>query len=115
MPDETELLDAIKNYRDREFASIITVMVGIAAETHPEALRAALGKVFDLGALESEAKRLAGVLQQRRDEAHQVLELLRAVYRGLDLIEERLDGLEYRAEKLERAAVNGKPQRETVQ
>jgi hypothetical protein len=58
-PTRDELLTALSRTRDERFAVMLTLAIGIAAETHPDELRKAMAQVFDLTAYEAEAVKLS--------------------------------------------------------
>lgn len=49
---------AIARARDYQMANWLTLTVGLAAEQHPDVLREALGKVFDLSAVETNMRNM---------------------------------------------------------
>ena len=56
-----EMEHALKRYRDFNFGVWLSVAVELAAREHPELLRQALARVFDLSAVEEMTKRLLSV------------------------------------------------------
>jgi hypothetical protein len=101
-----ELLRAAAQLRDRQLAGMVAVVIGLAAETHPEELRAALGKVFDLRAVEESTRRIMAVLADAQAAAHaaasETRHLLDAISQDVDRLEQRIDGLTFEAERLGR-------------
>lgn len=98
--DRDAAVAALAGYRDRRFAELLVVAMGLAAETHSEELRAALASVFDLDAVEERTRQINAVVQQHAEaaaKAHYALEDLRAEYAALDRkaadIEERVKHL----------------------
>lgn len=83
---EAELTAALAHWRDTRFAFLVTVVLSLAAETHPEELRAALGKVFDLTYWEEAAAHAhakAGEMMAACEKAQAALDGLRDRYREL--------------------------------
>lgn len=109
MDDVTERLAF---YRDREFASLVLVVIGLVAETHPEELRAALGRAFDLAAVEEQHRRVAALLAGTQalaaNQAAEVRHLVEAVHKDIDKIEGRIDALREYLDRLKPAATNGR-------
>lgn len=56
-----EMEHALKRYRDFNFGVWLSVAVELAAREHPELLRSALAKVFDLSAIDEMTQRLLAV------------------------------------------------------
>lgn len=104
--DEAALRLALSRWRDRYFAELIPVLIGLAAETHPEQLRKALAKVFSLECVEEMTQRVMldteRAQQAASDTATEVRELISQVHVDLDKIDARIDGLRYEVELLER-------------
>jgi hypothetical protein len=85
-PTEAELRDVTRQCRDRMMAHMVLTAIQVCVETHPELLREALGKVFDLSAVEDTGKRtmlvlaniqkdiadIRGHLQERGDEQQEL-------------------------------------------
>jgi hypothetical protein len=109
MPDEysrDEMLRALAKFRDRQFAAMLTVWIGVAAETHPEELRAAIGQVFSLAAVEESTRRIMAVLADAQAAAHaaasETRHLLDAISQDVDRLEQRIDAAAFEAERLGR-------------
>lgn len=65
--DDVETYRLAAGKRDRQFAVLLTMVVGLAAEEYPDELRAALAKVFDVDGLErrhAELQRKVAVMDQ---------------------------------------------------
>ncbi len=90
-----ELLSAVGYARDRQMAELLTVVIGISAESHPEELRKALSQVFDLSAVEESARRAMLVLSEVQAQAYEVRELISAVQADVDALERRIGGVEH--------------------
>jgi len=59
--EETKLLiEAVACRRDTQFADLVVQVIGLAAETHPDILRNALGRVFALKQIEEDCRRVSG-------------------------------------------------------
>ena len=97
--DEVELATAVTNAANWLRAELLVLDVGIAAHRYPDLLRTALASVFDMRAIEDEAKRILAVAASARDEVRQMKELLRSVHDELDGIEKKMDGITYQLEK----------------
>jgi hypothetical protein len=97
MTAQDDLLLAACKANQRQLSEVLTVVIGIAAELHPEQLREALGKVFDLPAVEDCTSRvmvvLSSVQAQARETAAEVRSLVDQVHKDLDVLEKRMDGL----------------------
>ncbi len=95
MTDATpeELKAALANWRDKEFATLIVVAVQLAVERHPEELRKALAKVFDLSGLEDYSKRIMAVATSAQQYAMQANELCQQVSKEVEELEKRHDAL----------------------
>ncbi len=91
------LLLRLAPIRDAQFAELVTLTLGIVAETHPELLREALAKVFDLSAVEIQARNAARVLIQCQQKAHNALMVVNSLIRKVERLEKRIDYLESRA------------------
>ena len=85
---------ALTSWRNKELASLITVMVGLAAHQHPDAIKAALGQVFDLSAVETSSQQL----MLRLDDIYKEAQDLRAL---VHMLREQIDQLEHQASGLE--------------
>ncbi len=69
MTIEPEILrSALAHYRDRQFADMLVIVIGLAAETHPEEMRKALARVFDLSAVEETTRRMMALVSQMQAE-----------------------------------------------
>ena len=91
--EDLELL-ALAHARDRAFADMFVMAIGLVAQTHPETLRAALEGVFGLEAIQRQHQEMVGLL--RRTES------------WLACTSRRANELQRRVEELERA-VEAKP------
>lgn len=98
----TELKQAVSNARDRRFADIIALAVGLAAETHPQEIRKALGSVFSLEAVEETTGRMMLTLAECQRIATEARELCQAVVLDIERLEKRLDAVNYALELAER-------------
>jgi hypothetical protein len=94
---------AIARSRDVLFADMIALAIGLAAETHPDLLRNALARVFDLSAVEDTSKRILAVVTDCQSRCHaiqlEVSALLTTVREDINEVEKQLDGLRHTKEK----------------
>ena len=86
--EDLELL-ALAHARDRAFADMLCIAIGLAAKTHPETVRAALEGAFSLEAIQLQHQEMVGLL--RRTES------------WLACTSRRANELQRRVEELERA------------
>lgn len=63
-----DMVKTLSRYRDRQFADLLVLLIGIAADTHPQELRNALGQVFDLSAVEETTRRMMCVISKLQAE-----------------------------------------------
>jgi septal ring factor EnvC (AmiA/AmiB activator) len=94
--------DALAGWRDKAFADWLVVSIGLAAQTQPEALRAALASVFDLKAVEERSKIMQCQLNNLAVTAAEYRELFAQLARDLDLLSERWNALSEAIERSER-------------
>lgn len=111
MTEEEEELArrSLARWRDGSFAGLVTVIIGLAAETHPEEIRQALSKVFDMKAAEEACERVMRLASAAAENASRARDRIERAILALERAEKRLAELEYRAEKLEK--ILGKPGR----
>jgi hypothetical protein len=107
MTEREELLIATSFATLGKLAETVTLVVGIAAERHPEEIRKALSAVFDLSAVEESTKRVMLVLSRVQADAKDVKDLLGVIQEELASLSKRLDQLEYTASMLEQKKPNG--------
>ena len=90
----------------RRFADLLVIVLGLAAETHPEEMQRALASVFDLSEVGKQSRRAQASAQAAAALAGrltaQVTELIAAVGVDVDRIEARVDALRNHVERLER-------------
>jgi hypothetical protein len=101
-PDAEELARAVAHARDRQFADLIVLALGLACETHPEMVRDALAKVFDMKAATHYAKQVSqemmAVQKLARSVRDEIRQLLAAVNADFDAVEKRFDAINYHLE-----------------
>lgn len=101
-----EMKRALANFRDRQFADLVTLVIGLAARTHPEELRAAIASVFDLKAVEETTQRMMITLSNAQAEvrsiAAEVHSLTDQIHLDVDQLEQRIDALQHDLEQLRR-------------
>lgn len=94
---------ALASIRNRQFAEMLLVVIGVAAETHPEELRAALAQAFDLSATEAVSRRAAAECQLAAERCARLQAEVRAMADGvrktLAEIEQRIEWIELRCEE----------------
>jgi len=94
MPEERdEIILALHKYRSKEFAALAAVFLCLAAETHPEQMREAFGKLFDTGALEDMTRRAVLISSDAQAKAEAARELMASVSKDLEDLERRYDSL----------------------
>ncbi len=96
---EEDLKRAIAHARDRLFADLLVLTIGLAAETHPEELRQALVKVFDMSGVEDMIKRIMLLAQSAQHLAYEAKTRTRDFMADLDKMERRLDLLHRRLDE----------------
>ena len=92
---QEEIRAALTNYRNEQFSTWLTIVLGLAAETHPEELKAALAHVFDLSGVEDYCKRIMLTATRASEMSQQARELAQAINTDLDKIEARIDAMHY--------------------
>jgi hypothetical protein len=96
---------ALCRIRDERFALLFLLQVTQCAESHPEILREALGKVFDLSGWVQSARDVQATCTKAMHRAIEANHLIDAVQGRFDRLEEQLDRiLEKQAEVLRRQA-----------
>lgn len=86
---------ALGKYQHREFARLLVIMIGLAAEINPQELRDAFGKVFDLGAVEDMTRRAVLIATEAQQRGADAQELMAVVSRDVEDLEKRLDAMLY--------------------
>lgn len=89
----------LAGYTSRQLATLLTLTIGLAAQTHPEELRAALAKVFDLKCIDEMTKRTMATASAAQRTALEAVHLLEQVNADLEAVEKRIDGLNYELER----------------
>lgn len=87
--------------RDHLFANLVTLVLGLAAETHPEQIQKALAKVYNFEAVEETTRRMMAVVTSCQQHASEARILLEEVNRQFDAMEFRVDQLNERIGKME--------------
>lgn len=100
-PGRDELLRACANVRDLQFAGFLTFAIGVAAEKHPEELRAAIGKVFSFAAIEEATNRAALVLADVQRTANETRRLVSDLRREAGDLERYIGALRVDVYELE--------------
>lgn len=96
---------ALAHHRDRQMADALVVWIGLAAETHPEILREALSKVFDLAGIKASIQRVADSLRAVHKTANEIRVDAGRLKEDLDQLDRQIDGLRYDTEQLRRRGV----------
>jgi cell division protein FtsB len=106
-PTRDEVILSMAEHRNYAFAHWLALSIGMAAETHPEEMRKALGSVFDLGLVEDYARRSMAVVTEAQRHAQQVAaevrELAAEVTKDIEELEKSIDLLHSRIRKGARA------------
>jgi hypothetical protein len=89
--DETTQLLALAHWRDRSFADLFAVWLGIAARTHPEIIRHALKDVFSLKAIEEKHNRMIEQLFQLGQREGKIVARLCYLQTQLERLEARTE------------------------
>ncbi len=101
---------ALGHARDQMFANLIADAIAIAARTHPERIRAALGSVFDLQALtkafETQARILDAKLQVLTERVEEQAALVNAVEQDVLRLDQQMDAIQFSTDQLIRIAQN---------
>ncbi len=99
--DETRMAKAaLSQWRDGYFAHLITVSLGLAAETHPEEIRAALSSVFNLSDIKSVGERAMVVVSDAQMIAHQARDEIMRMHLEIESLRCELDGLRHEIERM---------------
>ncbi len=88
--------DLAAHVRNEQFAALISLMIGLAAEQNPDVLRDALAGVFDLAFYEDQARRVMLVACDAQSQAAQIRELLAVLDDKLNKQEHWIDQLHAR-------------------
>lgn len=88
-----DVLRACANVRDQQFAQFLVFAIGIAAEKHPDELRAALGAVFSTQAIEAATSRAMSELLAVSATARELRETVR-------ILKDRVNGLTKEVDRL---------------
>lgn len=75
---------ALTDYTTGELARLFTLVVGLAALSHPEEVRRALGSVFDLAAVEEAHRRMMALLQKCYEEIDRLNDRIAQMHRRID-------------------------------
>lgn len=104
MTDEErdQTLLALGRYQHREFARLLAIMIGLAAEINAEELRTALSKVFDLSAIDGLTKQAALAAEKARGHAYDAKQLLQVIHADLEDLEKRIDAMNLAIDAVER-------------
>lgn len=96
------LKTALAQVRDRQLAVLIVIAVQLAVENHPEEVKAALGKVFDLGCVEDTTRRVMATANGAMDDAYAASCRARELGREVEGLRGEIDGLRAQVEELTR-------------
>lgn len=96
-PDAAER--AVRHFRDREFAKLLTAMIGIAAQTDADELRKALASVFDLESVTEVTKRANQRAIVALEKAEGAERMLRSLESAIESAAKRLDGINYEMDR----------------
>ncbi len=85
MATRQQILTALEGSCTTQLAALLTLVMGLAAEKYPEEIRAAVGQVFDLTAVEATTRQMMAKLQAAQEEEqalrHRLADLARQVER----------------------------------
>jgi len=97
--------DALARWRDQAFADLIVIVLGLAAQRQPEAMRHALASVFDVAGIKKQYATLKadslGAHNDLRGLAAEFREFVRVLSRQIDDIEKRMDAINLKIDELE--------------
>ncbi len=113
--EKEELVRATMNARDRQLAEMVVLAIGLAAERHPELIRDALSKVFDLTAVEEHTKRMMALTITANESARESRYLLEQVHKEVDEIERRLDQTQYAIKELHKSLTRAKRRNKMIE
>jgi hypothetical protein len=88
-----EILEAAKAMQGRTIASTLLLAIALAAEEHPEELRAALSTVFDLGDVQTAMEVARNHAKGALELAYEAQALGLEITKQLERIEWQIDGL----------------------
>lgn len=94
-----ELMGKIAYYRDCQLAELVTLIIGVAVERHPEEIRRALGLVFDLSGVEFTTQGVMALVQEAHQKAVECRAEVRELQKELGKLLKKLESLEQRLEK----------------
>jgi hypothetical protein len=87
---------ALARVRDEQFADMLLLAFGVAAETHPEVLRALMAKVFDLSGVEQDTRQMLATVGEVRQQCLELYHLIAAVRKDFEALESRIERAEHR-------------------
>jgi hypothetical protein len=93
---EESIDSAARHVRDRHIAEAMTLAIVLAAQYHPEEVRHALGKVFDLSCIEEATKNAMVTLAKVQRDVADCRSLLWTTQRDCDRLRQELNDLEYK-------------------
>lgn len=79
MTDRDDLLEKLSRFRDQQFATLVTMIIGLACEQHPEEMRNALSRVFDIQPIKDQYEGMHRQLMMLRQDIEAAREELRII------------------------------------
>ncbi len=98
MKTKEELIEDLARYSHCQLAGLISIVLEVAVQTHPEEIRKSLGLVFDLSGVESTTQGIMSLVQESHQKAIACRAQLRSLERDIDKARKRLESLEQRLE-----------------
>lgn len=95
-----DIARALGRVRDGRFAELLVIVLALAAETHPEELRKALGSVFDTRPIEETTKRIMDGLRGCWKAGRIVREQLADLKAEAERLAQQIEGLHWRLDQL---------------
>lgn len=89
----------VASCRDRQFAELVVMILGLAAETHGDLVRAALARVFDLSEVEKKANEMMARIQTMGQQSQHITDGIRRAEMKLEKLQTMLDAVDVNLEK----------------
>ncbi len=95
-----EVLASLRSDRDKRFAALVTECLCLAAETHPDDLRAALANVLpDFGRMQEISVRIANAVAEGQAKMSELAARARKSEEWMKAMEDRLSAAEFEREQ----------------
>lgn len=98
--DKAEIEASLSRYRNEEFAKLIAIMVGLAAQQNPEHLRTALASVFDLEVVRQQTEKISHEMHMIYSDWMKMKDDLERARLELDASRKEVEGLRHTVLKL---------------